>query len=133
MQPTARLHVSVLPWRLRWRPLRPSEVLDTVDPSGVFDDPANAVAVMAVILVLAPVLVVVFALLLLPFEVAIPATFALIILVLRFTGLVPWTIEQVAPRTGEVSSCKERNVIRAVRTVRSLNPDGRLRIRWSWS
>lgn len=131
----AFVRVRVFPWRVRARVMSPSTLRDNVDPITAVDDLAGLVigiGLWIVVLVAAPILVVVLAGLLLPFEVSLIAALALLLAVARLAGIIPWVVAIVGGATGEERTEQSRNLLRVIRRVRDINGGGRVRVRWSW-
>ncbi len=68
-------------------------------------------------------------------SVELPVVLALgvVLMVVRFTGLMPWTVVIVDMVTGAERRETYRNLWRATRRIRTVNGDRRVTIRWSWS
>ena len=132
----AYLDVRVFPWKLRMRKMEP-DTLREFDPLlGAWDDPAGlliGLALWVVIFVAAPLIVIVLAVLLFSVELPIVIAIALLLLVIRFVGIVPWTVVARNNINGEESRESFRNIFHAVRRIREINGDMKVRVRWSWS
>jgi hypothetical protein len=99
------------------------------------DDVAGLVislVLMVAVLILAPVLVVVLAVLLFSVELPIAIAVGLLIVVARFSGLIPWTVLTIDTVTGDGTRVSYRNLFNAIRQVRDTNQDRRVRVRWAW-
>jgi hypothetical protein len=139
-QPQAAfIDVRLLPWRPRPRRLRRGRAndtldrLDLLDGVGGFDDLgglALGVFIAVVIYLAAPLLLIILGFLLLPIEMIVVAILGALILLVRFAGVVPWTVV-VTNRDDTAQSERYRNVLRAVSRVRSINSDGRMAVRFS--
>jgi hypothetical protein len=133
------LEVRVLPWRPRARVMKPGalrEGLGYIDPINATADIEGIVLGLAAwlaIIVFAPVVVLVLAAGLLSVELPIVLGIALVLLVVRFTGLLPWEVLVVDAATGGERRERHRSLWRAVRTVRAVNGDRRVRVRWAWA
>ncbi|ROS26029.1 hypothetical protein EDF34_2355 [Cellulomonas sp. PhB150] len=132
----AFLEIRVLPWRPRRRTINPDDLRDAApDSLDFFDDVAGlviGVVMMIVLYVAAPVVAVVLAILFLPVELGLVLAIAVLLLLARFTGLIPWTV-LVADGMEEERREKFRLLHRAVRRVRELNGGGTPRVVWTWS
>lgn len=136
---SALLEVRALPWRPRTRVMKASRLRDFVadgDPTMVADDIVGAAISLGVwlaILVAAPLIVLLLAVGL--FSVELPLAFALAVLLVvgRFAGVVPWTVVIVDRVTGTEQRETYRNLLRAVRRIRSVNVDRRVTVRWAWA
>lgn len=141
-QPLAAfIDVRLLPWRPRPRRIRRGRAgdgldgLDFLDGLGGLDDLSGlalGVVVAIVIYLAAPLLLILLGVLLLPVELVVVAVLGALILVVRFAGIVPWTVI-VTSRDDTADSERYRNVVNAVRRVREINRDGRLAVRFSLS
>ena len=135
MLETALLDVRVLPWRPRARVMKPDTLRENADPFLPTDDVAGVVLGLALwlgIIVAAPLLVLLLAAGL--FSVELPVVLALAVLlgVVRFTGLLPWTVVVVDRVTGVERQERHRSLWRAARRIRAVNVDRRVRVRWAW-
>jgi len=132
----AFLEIRVLPWRPRRRTIDADLLREGApDLLDLADDVAGVViGVVGMILlyVAAPVVAVVLAVLLLPIEIWLVAAVALLLLLARFTGLIPWTV-LVADGMHDEERERFRLLHRALRRVRELNGGGRPRVVWKWS
>lgn len=136
MLQTAFLDVRVFPWKLRMRKMDPDTLRDMDPLSGGFDDVAGffiGLALWVFILVAAPLLVIVLAVLLFSVELPIVIAIAVLLLVIRFAGIVPWTVVARNNINGEESSESFRNIFHAVRRIREVNGDMKVHVRWSWN
>lgn len=136
MTETALLDVRVLPWRPRARVMKPEALRGTADQIVVGDDVAGVVIGLAVwlgIIVAAPLIVLVLAVGLLSVELPIVLALGLMLLVVRFTGLLPWEVLIVDQVTGEEQRERYRSVWRAARRIREVNCDRRVKVRWAWA
>lgn len=134
--PTAVLEVRLLPWRPRARRMNPDTLrhgADSIpDLGGDLTATLISIAVWALIVVAAPLLVVLLAIAFLPVELAVVLIAAALLVLIRFVGIVPWTV-CVTPASGPVRTESYRALPRALRRVRELNDDHRVAVRWSWS
>ena len=90
-------------------------------------------ALWLVIIIAAPLIVLVLAAGLLSIELPIVVALGLFLLVIRFSGLLPWMVVIVDQVTGEERRETYRNLWRAARRIRSVNSDRRVKVRWAWS
>lgn len=135
MLETALLDVRVLPWRPRARVMKPETLRDNADPFMAVDDLQGVVlglALWLVIIIAAPLIVLVLAAGLLSIELPIVLALGLILLVVRFTGLLPWMVVIVDQVTGDERRETYRNLWRAARRIRTVNSDRRVKVRWAW-
>ncbi len=135
MLETALLDVRVLPWRPRARVMKPATLRDHADPFVAVDDLQGVVlglAVWLVIIIAAPLIVLVLAAGLLSIELPIVLVLGLILLLVRFAGLVPWTVVIVDQVTGEERRESYRNLGQAARRIRAVNSGRRVKVRWAW-
>jgi hypothetical protein len=136
---TAVLDVRVLPWRPRARVMKAStlrEGLSNFDPLGGADDLHGFVLGLAAwlaIIVAAPVVVLVLAAVLFSVELPIVVAVAALLVVIRFTGFVPWEVLVIDPVSGRERRERHRSLLRAAKAVRGINGDRRVRVRWAWS
>lgn len=133
----AALEIRALPWRPRRRKIDPNDVregagdvLDLADgdESGVVIVIGLLVTILA--FVFAPVAAVVLSIVFLPVEAGLVLLLGAIILVARFSGVIPWTV-LVLTVDGEEHQ-RFRLLHRAVRRVRELNGGGRPPVVWRW-
>lgn len=132
---TALLDVRVLPWRPRARVMKPETLRDNADPFMAIDDLEGVVlglALWLVIIIAAPLIVLVLAAGLLSVELPIVIALGLILLVVRFAGLLPWTVVIVDQVTGDEQRESYRNLLLAARRIRAVNSDRRVKVRWAW-
>lgn len=135
MLETALLDVRVLPWRPRARVMNPETLRDNADPFMAIDDLQGVVlglALWLVIIIAAPLIVLVLAAGLLSVELPGVLVLGLILLVVRFAGLLPWTVVIVDQVTGDERRESYRNLVRAARRIRAVNSDRRVKVRWAW-
>lgn len=135
MLETALLDVRVLPWRPRARVMNPETLRDNADPFMAIDDLQGVVlglALWLVIIIAAPLIVLVLAAGLLSVELPVVLVLGLILLVVRFAGLLPWTVVIVDQVTGDERRESYRNLVRAARRIRAVNSDRRVKVRWAW-
>jgi len=133
---TAFLDVRVLPWRPRARVLKPDTLRDNTDPFFDLDIEGFVIgiALWLLIIVAAPLIVLVLAVLLFSVELPIVIVLAGILVVVRFTGLVPWTVVIVdAVGGGEEKTERYRLLWRAIGRIRAVNSDRRVKVRWAWA
>ncbi len=134
MLESALLDVRVLPWRPRARVMKPG-TLREVDPLTIGDDLEGLVfglALWLVIIIAAPLIVLVLAAGLLSVELPVVLTIGLGLLVVRFTGLLPWTVVIIDQIRGDERRESYRNLWRAARRIRDINHDRRINVRWAW-
>lgn len=137
----AFLDVRLLPWRPRARVMKAEDLrenADLLDVATGADDPAGFVAGIVVsialwlfVLVAAPVLVLVLAALLLPAELVVVAALAVVVVLARLLGVIPWVVVEVDLPSGGETRTRHRNLLRALRQVRTVNHDRRVRVRWA--
>lgn len=140
---TALLDVRVLPWRLRPRMMKVDTVrhiVDTVaDPSATaleFADSGGLVfgfALWLALIVAAPLIVVLLAALLLSIELPIVIAIALVLVIIRFAGVVPWTVVTIDNISRTETYESYRSIFRALHRIREINGDRRVHVRWAWS
>lgn len=131
----ALLDVRALPWRPRTRVMKPGTVRDVASPDLSGEDVAGVVlglAIWLLIVLAAPLVVLVLAVGLLSVELPIVVALGVILVVVRFAGLLPWTVVVVHQVSGEERRESYRALWRAVRRIREVNPDRRVRVRWAW-
>jgi hypothetical protein len=133
----AALEIRVLPWRPRRRKIDPEVIRDgATDVADVVDDlPGLLIGIVAMILcyVAAPLVAIVLAILLIPAELGIVMALAVLLLLARFVGLIPWTVVVVEPEAPEDRREQYRLLHRAVNRVRELNGGGRPQVHWHWA
>jgi hypothetical protein len=139
---SALLEVRVLPWRPRTRVMDPDSFRQGLSPDvlGCADDLSGFVvglvlglALWVVLLVAAPVIVLVLAAAFLPVEITVVAALAVLLVVARFTGVIPWTVVVIDTLRGTETRERHRNLLRAVRRIRALNEEQRVLVRWAWA
>ncbi len=136
---SALLEVRVLPWRPRTRALEPARVRELAsdgDPFLGVDDITGVAITLAVwlaIVVAAPLVVLVLAAALLSVELPVVVALAVLLLLARFTGVIPWTVVVVDRVTGAERREHHRSLVRAVRRIRAVNADRRVVVRWAWA
>jgi hypothetical protein len=116
--------------------MKPSTLRDGFGPISAIDDLSGIVIGIGLwifVLVAAPLLVIVLAGLLFPLEVSLLATLAVLIVVARLAGIVPWVIGIVNEATGEERTELSRNLVHVSRRVREINGGGGVPVHWSWS
>ena len=136
MTQRALLDVRVLPWRPRARVMKPATLREHADPLVAADDLGGVVLSLALwllIIVAAPVIVLVLAAGLLSVELPIVLALGLILLVVRFAGLLPWTVVIVDRLSGDERVESYRALWRAVGRIREINHDRRVEVRWAWA
>ena len=132
----ALLDVRVLPWRPRARVMSADTLRDIGDPFMLVDDLSGLLVGLALwlaIIIAAPLVVLVLAAGLFSIELPVLLALGAVLLVVRFTGLMPWTVVIVDRVTGEERRETYRNLWRAVRRIRAVNSDRRVNVRWAWS
>jgi hypothetical protein len=134
---TALLDVRVFPWRPRARVMKPATLRQSADPSlWDFDGVEGVVIGLALwltILVAAPLGVLVLAAGLFSVELPLVSALAVLLVVARFTGLIPWTVIVLDKISGEERTERYRNLWTATRRIRSVNHDRRVNVRWAWA
>lgn len=136
MLETAVLDVRILPWHPRARVMKPDTLREIADPFTLVDDIQGLIiglVLWLVVIIAAPVIVLVLAAGLLSVELPIVLAVGLLLLLIRFTGVLPWTVLIIDQVTGEGRRESYRNLWRAVRRIRSVNGDQRVKVRWSWT
>jgi hypothetical protein len=132
----AVIDVHLLPWRPRQRRIDPALVRENAhEVLNVADDPASlllSVGVWIALVLAAPALVILIAVAFFPVELAIAMFIAIAILIVRFAGIVPWTV-RIADHTGDVNTESYRNVLNAIARVRGVNQDRRIAVEFSWA
>jgi hypothetical protein len=91
------------------------------------------VALWLAFIIAAPAIVVLIAALLLPFELTLLIALAMLLVLTRLVGIIPWTVGVVDQQSGIERQERTRSLIRAVRMVRSINNRRRVPVRWTWS
>lgn len=135
MVETALLDVRVLPWRPRARVMNPQTLRANADLGMTPDDLGGVVLSLALwlfVIIAAPVLVIVLAVGLLSVERPIVLALAVLLAVVRF-GLLPWTVVVVHQVSGKERVERYRALWRAVRRIRAVNHDRRVKVRWAWA
>jgi hypothetical protein len=133
---TALLDVRVMPWRPRRRVLDPDRLRENADPLAAVDDLPGVVIALALwllIVIAAPLVVLVLAVGLLSVELPLALGLGLVLVVVRFTGLLPWTVVIVDHVGGHERRESYRNLLSALRRIRAVNGDRRVRVRWAWA
>ena len=140
---SALLEVRVLPWRPRTRVMDPDrfrdgltpdfDLVDAGDLGGVVVGLVLGLALWIVLVLAAPLIVLGLAAAFLPVEIAAVALLALLLVVARLLGVVPWTVLVVDVVQGAEERESYRNLLRAVRRVREVNHDRRVLVRWAWA
>jgi hypothetical protein len=59
-------------------------------------------------------------------------TLALLLVLMRLAGLIPWTVVILDGLTGDEQRESYRTIWRAVARVRNVNTDRRVDVRWAW-
>ena len=59
-------------------------------------------------------------------------TLALLLVLMRLAGLIPWTVDILDGLTGDEQRESYRTIWRAVARVRNVNTDRRVDVRWAW-
>lgn len=138
MTQTAMLDVRLLPWRPRRR-VMDNDTLRDIDPvemgasTGEISGFVIGLAVWVLFLVAAPLIAVFLAVALLAVELPLAIGVALVLMVIRFAGIVPWQVVIIDQVTGTEQIESYRNLLRAVSRIRSVNHDRRVRVRWAWA
>ncbi|MGN6721252.1 MAG: hypothetical protein ACTHJM_01415 [Marmoricola sp.] len=136
MLETALLDVRVLPWRVRARVMRPDVLRENVDPLMAVDDLSGVIfglVLWIVILTAAPLIVLILAALLFSIELPIVLLLAVLLVIVRFTGVVPWTVVIINNVNRSETTESYRNIFRAVRRIREINGDRKVHVRWAWT
>lgn len=136
---SALLEVRALPWRPRKRAISGEKLRETVgdlsfaDLSEGIEGFVVSLAFWLVLLIAAPFVVVLLAVVVFSVELPIVALFATLLIVGRFLGLIPWQVLIVDHVHGSEDREAHRNLFRAIGRVREINQDRRVRVRWSWT
>jgi hypothetical protein len=132
----AVIDIRVLPWRPRQRRMNPALMRENAsEVLNVADDPSSlllSIGVWIAIVVAAPALVVLLAVSLFPVELLAALILAIAILLIRFAGIVPWTV-RVTDHAGIVNNESHRSLRSAIRRVRTVNADRRIPVTLSWT
>jgi hypothetical protein len=128
---TAYLEITVFPWWPRKRQMEADTFRDNLDAVSL-DDLFFSIVLFIALYLLAPLIVVLLAWLLLPLEFLLLLLIAVVLVVGRFAGLLPWHITVEDARGQVVRHETTRNVVKAVRTVRRVNDGRGLIVRVSW-
>ena len=132
----AVIRVRLVPWRMR--PRRVSSSLLRENASNILDfgdDVASlfvSIGMWLAIIVAAPVITFLLAVVLLPFEAGLVAMLALALLAVRFAGVVPWTVVLI-DNSGAEKIETYRSIARALRRVRSVNGSPRRAVQLVWA
>jgi hypothetical protein len=117
--------------------MKPATLSQNADSSlWDFDGVAGIVIGLAVwltILVAAPLVALVLAAGLFSVELPVVVALAVLLVVARFIGLIPWTVIVLDKASGDERSERYRNLWTATRRIRSLNDDRRVNVRWAWA
>ena len=134
---SALLDVRLFPWRPRARVMEPDRLRDLVDIDLLSGDDLTGLVIglglWLAIIVAAPVLVLVLAAGLFSVELPVVIVVASAVVLLRFAGVVPWTVVTVDRVTLVERREQHRNLLRALRTIRAVNGDRRVLVRWAWA
>jgi len=116
--------------------MKPDTLRENADPSFLpSDDVAGVLLGLALwlgIILAAPLVVLLLAAGLLSIELPVVLALAVLLAVVRFTGLIPWTVVVVDRVTGGERRESYRSIWRAARRIRAINTDRRVRVRWAW-
>jgi hypothetical protein len=131
----ALLDVRVLPWRLRARKPDPDELRRANPLSGADDLEGLVIGIVLwlLIIVAAPLLALLIAAMLFTIELPVVLALALLLVVIRFAGIVPWTVVVHDVVTGEETRERHRALWRALARIREVNGDRRVEVRWAWA
>lgn len=116
--------------------MKPDTLRENADPFVSADDLAGVVLGLALwlfVIIAAPLIVLVLAAGLLSVELPTVLALGLILVVVRFTGLLPWTVVIVDQVSGDERRESYRALWRAVRRIREINHDRRVKVRWAWA
>lgn len=105
-------------------------------PDLMFDDLGGIVLGIVVwigLIIAAPLVVLILAALLFSVELPIVIAIAVLLLVVRFTGITPWTVLTVNQVDGEESRETFRFLPSALKRIRETNQDRRIQVRWHWA
>ena len=133
---TAVLDMRFLPWRPRARVMKADDLRNSVGNIDLGNDLSGVVVGLALTLLIlfaAPVVVLVIAAGLFTVELPIVALLAVLLLIARFTGIIPWTVLIVNSATGEERRESYRTIWRATSRIKEINPDSRVKVRWAWA
>ncbi len=136
MVQTAVLDVRVAPWRPRARVMKADTLRAAADPVTSVDDLTGVLiglALWLVVIIAAPLIVLVLAAVLLSVELPVVVVLALLVLVARFAGLIPWTVVILDPVTGAERRESYRSIWKATARIRGINSDRRVKVRWAWA
>lgn len=137
MRETALLAVRAFPWRPRARVIEPATLRQNADPSwwdlNAVEGIVIGLALSLTILVAAPLVVLVLAAAVFSVELPLVLALAVLLVIARFTGLIPWTVVVLDNVTGEERTERYRGLWTATRRIRSLNHDRRISVRWAWA
>ena len=84
------------------------------------------------LIIAAPLVVIVLAGPLFTVELPIVLALAVLLIVARFAGVMPWHVLVIDNATGHERLDTTRSIFTAVRMVRDVNLDKRVRVRWRW-
>ncbi|MBD8059284.1 hypothetical protein IC607_09930 [Cellulomonas sp. JH27-2] len=133
----AALEIRVLPWRPRRRKIKPDDLREMSSDAMDFADGDDSGVVLVVgilvtvlVFVFAPIVAVVLSIMFLPVEAGLVLVLGALVIVARFTGVIPWTVLVLTPEAEEHE--RFRLLHRAVRRVRELNGGGRPPVVWRW-
>lgn len=116
--------------------MKADAIRENVDPFVAVDDLHGLVVGLAVwvaIIIAAPLIVLVLAVGLLSVELPLVAAVAVILVVVRFAGLIPWQVLIVDRVTGEERRERYRSLWGALRRISAVNSDRRIKVRWAWT
>lgn len=136
MLETALLDVRVMPWRPRARVMSAEALRDNAGSLTSVDDLSGVVLSLALwllVIVAAPLIVLVLAVGLLSVELPLALALGLVLVVVRFTGLLPWTVMIINEVSGDERCETYRNLWTALRRIRGVNGDSRVKVRWAWA
>lgn len=136
MLESACLEVRVLPWRPRRRVMKVEDLREvSAELVGGSTDPTDfaiSLGLWLAIVIAAPLIVLMLAAGLFSVELPLVLAIAVLLAVLRFAGVIPWTVLTVDAVSGTETRSSYRSLLRAVRRVREINHDRRVQVRWSW-
>ncbi len=133
----AFLDIRVFPWRVKTRVMDADKLRnEATNTSATYGDGLAdffiGLGLWIFIIIAAPVIVLVLAGLLLSVELPIAAALAALLLIARFVGVIPWHVIVHDNATGEERVESTRSILTAVRMVREVNLDSKVRVRWRW-
>ena len=133
---TAVLDMRFLPWRPRKRVMKADTLRDGVRYVDLGHDLGGVIFGLAFalfILIAAPAIVVVLAAGLFTVELPLVALLAVLLLIARFAGIIPWTVLILNSASGDERRESYRTIWRATSRIKEINSDSRVKVRWAWA